>query len=141
MNEIAVYPDGSGKASEKLAWALKNLKEREGVINALRAFIDKNHLTLQGLDWDIAMFDQEIELNWHYCCGKPTTATDVARLFRGLKWKRVKTRYGSKNDLTRDWMSQLDGVNIRIKNAETFKVVKVITSQSSGKFIDLEDEE
>lgn len=139
--DVAVYADGSGKSSFYLGIALERLNEREEIVRTVRAFIAKHADTLAGLNWSVDNFDAEIKLNRHHYRGSPTTAKAVAKLWPGVEWKRVDPEYGIDKDTKRDWMAKLDGVDLRISDAEVYQPVKAPPAWLGRKHVDLGEED
>jgi hypothetical protein len=119
---ISIYRDGSGSALEELRSNLQTINERLEVLKLLKLFIEKHRPKLAGLYWRVAYLDPEIELHWSNYRGKQTTPYDIKDLWPHAQWQRAKHRYDSDHyKHIRDWMATVDGVRLRICDAETLK--------------------
>jgi hypothetical protein len=132
--DIAIFSDGSGKAGDQYDSALGVIERWESVMKLQRVFIAKHHLTLAGLSWSVAYLEPAIEINPFRYRGQKTTARDIIKLWPGLAWKRVKSKWTVEESY--NWEAILDGVTIRLEKAET---IKPQPSLSEG-LINLEEE-
>lgn len=124
ISEIAIYHDGSGKAAAELERNLRTIQEREDVLKLLKLFIARHRCTLAGLRWSVEYLDPEIMLDWRWYRREKATPAQIANLWPGAEWKRVKPRYDYEGNPKpqRDWMATVDGVRLRIERAEVFDV-------------------
>jgi hypothetical protein len=127
MEDIAIYHDGSGKASEQLEENLKTIRERMEVLKLLSLFIAKHQDVLAGSYWRVEYLDPEIKISPWYYRGKQASPATIAQLWPGSVWRRVKPRYSHLDNECRDWMATVDGVKLRIEGAEKVQVIRVKT--------------
>lgn len=124
LSAIKIYRDGSSSttAQTQLDDNLKTIREREEVLKLLRLFIQKYRETLAGLYWRVAYLDPEIELSKGWYRGERIDAKGVARLWpHCVTWTRVKPQYSSRPAF--DWIGTLNGITLRICEAETWEPV------------------
>lgn len=120
LTQIKVYPGESvATAQYELDKNLKIILEREETLKLKRLFIQKHNETLAGLDWQVGYLDTEIEICKRYYRGATVGPTGVAKLWPQAKWTRVKPKYSSQPAM--DWIAVVDGVTLRIKDAETWE--------------------
>lgn len=124
ISQITIYHDGSGKATDELERNLRMIQEREDVLKLLKLFIAKHRCTLAGLHWSVEYLDPEITLAWRWYRREKATPAQIANLWPGAEWKRVKPRYDYEDNPKpqRDWMATVDGVRLRIERAEVFEI-------------------
>ena len=73
----------------------------------------------QGMDKDIGVFVPEIDLcSYAYDKRRDVTAKDIAALWPDAQWRRSMPRYSFEEDTVRDYTADIDGVLVRITNAE-----------------------
>ena len=135
MAGLGAWHDGSGGGIYQLAYELRAIRETEERIALLRAFIRKHQMILARLSWSMdvdclppvkiegVLFVPQIELTGYVYDKKSVTPRDVAALWPDAVWKRSLPRYESEKDTVRDYTAEIDGVTVRIKDAE--KVVPV----------------
>ncbi len=140
MATVPVYADGSGKAGHTFEYNLKQLAKHAECVDLLCAFIANNIEKLVGLSWEPDVYDTAMRIECQWCKGERTDAKKVARLFPGLKWRRVEPEYGIDKATVRDWMAECDGIKIRIRRAEVYKPVVVKAPWSNSLPIQLGDE-
>jgi hypothetical protein len=137
MAGLGAYHDGSGGGIRNLAWELAKLRELRERIALLDAFVLKHQMLLARLSWslddtvihptkkqgeekDIGVFVPQIEL-CSYAFDKrkhgEVKAHDIAALWPDATWRRSMPRWGD-SETERDYTADVDGVCIRIKNAE-----------------------
>jgi hypothetical protein len=136
MADLGAHFDGSGGGIRNLAWEMQKLRELRERISLLDDFVRKYQLILARLSWtlddsrlhptkkqgenkDIGVFVPEIEL----CCyaydkRREVTAKDIAALWPTAQWRRSMPKYESQADTVRDYTADVDGVSIRIRDAE-----------------------
>ena len=136
MADLGAHSDGSGGGIRNLAWEMKRLREVRERISLLDAFVRKHQLLLARLSWslehsvlhpakkqgennDIGVFVPGIEI----CCyaydkRRQVTAKDIAALWPEAQWRRSLPKYESYADTVRDYTADVDGVSIRIRDAE-----------------------
>lgn len=136
MAGLGAFYDGSGGGVRELAWQMGKLRELRERIALLDAFVRKHQLILARLSWsldetvshptkkegaekDLAVFVPQIEIH-STAFDKRTgvTAFDIAALWPEAKWRRSMSRFSFEEDTVRDYTADVDGVCIRIKNAE-----------------------
>lgn len=144
MDGLGAWHDGSGGGIYQLAYELRAIRETEERIALLRAFIRKYQMILARLSWSAdvdclppvkiegVLFVPEIELTGYVYDKKQVTPRDVAALWPEAKWQRSMPRYTSEEDTVRDYTAEIDGVTVRIKNAEKVAVVKVSRFPACG---------
>ena len=130
MAGLGAHYDGSGGGIQQLAWEMKRLRETQERINLLNAFVRKYQMTLARLSWaldvdtlppvkrDDILFVPEIQLCSYTHDKNPVEAKDIAALWPDAEWSRSKPQYSSDDDRQRDYTAEIDGVTVRIKNAE-----------------------
>jgi hypothetical protein len=123
IEDTPAYNDGSGKTSFELACAIRTLAEREDKLAATLAWIRKNVEILAGLTWRVGYLDPEIELGPRQYRGKRVTPAEVAKLWPDARWVRARKDYESEGVL--HWDAVMDGITVRIPNAESIQPVKV----------------
>lgn len=136
MADLGAHSDGSGGGIRNLAWEMQKLRELRERISLLDAFVRKHQMLLARLSWtlddsrlhptkkqgenkDIGVLVPEIEL----CCyafdkRRQVTAQDIAALWPDAQWRRSMPKYESQSDTVRDYTADVDGVSIRIRDAE-----------------------
>lgn len=137
MAELGAHRDGSGGGIRQLAWEMQKLRELRERIALLDAFVRKYQLVLARLSWDLSdtrihptkkqgeekdlgVFVPEIDL-CSYAYDKrrdDVTAKDIAALWPDAQWRRSMPRYSHEEDTVRDYTADVDGVLLRITNAE-----------------------
>lgn len=136
LDQLAAYPDGSGGGVRGIKWEMSKIREERERLDLLEAFIRKYQLTLGALSWsasatrthptkkcgqsnDLAVFVPEIELRAHaYNQQRCVTAMDVAKLWPEAQWRRTMPRFEMDAETRRDWTADVDGVLLRIVEAE-----------------------
>lgn len=130
MKELGAHQDASGGGIQQLAWEMRNLRETQERIDRLRAFINKHQMTLARLSWDVdvdalppvkredILFVPEIQLCHYAYDKKRVTAQDIIKLWPDAEWSRSKPRHLLDDDRTRDYTAEIDGVIVRITDAE-----------------------
>lgn len=138
MSGLGAFHDGSGGGVRQLAWEMKKLRKLRERIALLDAFVRKHQLVLARLSWslddtrihptkkqgeekDIGVFVPEIELCSYAYDSRPhksVTAHDIAALWPEAQWRRSLPAYSSREDTVRDYTADVDGVLLRIKDAE-----------------------
>jgi hypothetical protein len=119
ISAISMYADGSGRAVDHQEGQLKILREHEEIIKLTRCFVLKHSLTLAGMYWAVGYLEATIKLSPSRYRGAKTTAKDIAALWPGCVWKRSTPKYTSRE--IRDWVTRLDGVELRIEGAESYE--------------------
>ena len=138
MAGLGAFHDGSGGGVRQIAWEMQKLRELQDRVNLLHAFARKYQQLLARLSWslddtvihpvkkqgeekDIGVFVPEITL-CHYAYDsrphKSVTAHDIAALWPDAKWRRSMPRYSCSEDRVRDYTADIDGVLVRITDAE-----------------------
>ncbi len=135
MADLGAHPDGSGGGIRQLAWEMKRLREHQERIDLLDAFVRRYQLTLARLSWDldetvihptkkqgeekdIGVFVPQINLcRYAYDKRREVMAHDVAALWPNAEWRRTMPRFGD-SKTQRDYTADVDGVLLRIKDAE-----------------------
>lgn len=135
---LAAFPDGSGGGIYQIAWEMRKLRELQDRINLLHLFARKYQQHLARLRWslddtvrhptkkqgeenDIAVFVPEITMNPDAYDSRPhktVTAHHVAALWPDAEWRRSKPHYSHRHDTVRDYTADVDGVLLRITDAE-----------------------
>lgn len=136
MAELGAFHDGSGGGIRGLAWEMQRLREVRERIDLLDAFVRKYQMILPRLSWslnetrihptkkqgesnDIGVFVPEIEIcSYAYNKQREVKAADIAALWPDAQWRRTMPRYSCEEDTTRDYTAEVDGVLLRITNAE-----------------------
>lgn len=136
MADLGAHSDGSGGGIPNLAWEMKQLRELRERISLLDDFVRKYQLILARTSWtiddtrahptkkqgenkDIAVFVPEVEIcSYAYDKRRDVTATDIAALWPNAKWRRSMPRYEHQSETVRDYTADVDGVSIRIRDAE-----------------------
>lgn len=130
MTDLGAHYDGSGGGIHQLAWEMKQLRETQERLNLLNAFVRKYQLTLARLSWkldvdtlppvkrDDILFVAEIRLASYTYDKKKATPQDIAALWPDAQWHRSRPSYSTDDDRTRDYTAEVDGVIVRIENAE-----------------------
>ena len=136
MNGLGAHSDGSGGGIRNLAWEMQKLREYRERIELLDAFVRKYQLILARLSWDlyesrihpvkkqgegkdIGVFVPSIEVcSYAYDKRRGVTAKDIAVLWPDAQWRRSMPRYSCDEDTVRDYTADIDGVLVRITNAE-----------------------
>ncbi len=136
MADLGAYPDGSGGGIHALAWELGKLREVRERIDLLDAFVRKYHMILARLRWslretsthptkktgeskDLAVWVPEVELCARaYDKRRDAKPADIAQLWPDAQWRRTMPRFSHEEDTVRDWTADVDGVLIRITDAE-----------------------
>lgn len=136
MADLSAHSDGSGGGIRQLAWEMQKLRELRERIALLDAFVRKYQLILARLSWDlsdtrihptkkqgeekdIGVFVPEIDLSsYAYDKRRDVTAKDIAALWPDAQWRRSMPRYSCDEDTVRDYTADIDGVLVRITNAE-----------------------
>lgn len=136
MADLGAHSDGSGGGIRQLAWEMGRLREVRDRLDLLDAFVRKHQLTLARLSWelydsrihpvkkqgaekDIGVFVPSIEVcSYAYDKRREVTAKDIAALWPDAQWRRSLPRYTHEEDAVRDYTADVDGVLIRITNAE-----------------------
>lgn len=136
MAGLGAFPDGSGGGIRGLAWEMKMLRELRERIDLLDAFVRKHQILLARLRWSLShsalhptkkqgeMKDISVSVPQIEMCGDAydkrhgVTAMDIAALWPDAQWRRSMPRYSSDEDTVRDYTAEVDGVLIRITNAE-----------------------
>jgi hypothetical protein len=73
----------------------------------------------KGAEKDIGVFVPSIEVcSYAYDKRREVTAKDIAALWPSAQWRRSLPRYSHEEDTVRDYTADVDGVLIRITNAE-----------------------
>ena len=141
MTGLGAFPDGSGGGIRQMAWEMQKLRELQDRINLLHAFARKHQQLLARLSWslddtalhptkkegeskDIGVFVPQIELCHYTYDGRKTDANDIAALWPDAQWRRSLPRYSGEENV-RDYTAEIDGVLVRIRDAERKKPVKV----------------
>jgi len=147
MEGLAAHQDGSGGGIRQLAWEMAKLRELRERIDLLDAFVRKYQLLLARLSWslddttihptkkegddkDLAVFVPQIELSpdaYDKRSYREVKAHDVAALWPDATWRRSMPRWGD-SKTERDYTADVDGVLIRIKNAERLPEPKPVDS-------------
>jgi len=137
MEGLGAWHDGSGGGIYQLAYELRAIRETEERIALLRAFIKKHQMVLARLSWkadvDVLppvkregiLFVPQIELTGYVYDKNSVTPRDVAALWPEASWVRSFPRYDCEKDTVRDYTAEIDGVVVRIKEAEKVVPVKV----------------
>jgi len=125
MSEITIFADGSGKASKYLEDNLKTIREREEVLKLLKLFIMAHEDTLAGMYWRVEYLDPAINLSHSHYRGQVAGPKVIAALWPEAKWSRVKPRFYTKDDTSRDWVATVNGVTLRIESAERYEPVHI----------------
>lgn len=132
---LGAHFDGSGGGIRNLAWEMQKLRELRERISLLDAFVRKYQYLLGRLSWtlddsrlhptkkqgedeDIGVFVPEIELCGYAFDKRRVTAKEIAALWPDAQWRRSMPRYESERDTVRDYTADVDGVLIRIRDAE-----------------------
>lgn len=133
MADLGAYHDGSGGGVKQLAWELARLRETQERIDRLLAFVHKYPLILARLSWslDVDTLSPEKEPGKDYrdlvCEVRVSSKTydkrwveapEIAMLWPDVSWRRSMPRYGYLEDEVRDYTAEIDGVVVRIENAE-----------------------
>lgn len=136
MAGLGAHPDSSGGGIFQLAWEMGKLRRLRERIALLDAFVRKHQLLLARLSWslddtvvhptkkegeekDLAVFVGEINLYGSaYDKRSQVTPREVAALWPDAKWRRSMPRYSGREDSVRDYTADVDGVLLRIKDAE-----------------------
>lgn len=136
MADLGAHPDGSGGGIKQLAWEMGKLRELRERIALLDAFALKYQLVLARLSWslrdttlhptkkqgeekDIGVFVPEIEVYGDvYNKQRGVKPAEVAALWPTAQWRRSMPRYSGREDSVRDYTADVDGVLIRIRDAE-----------------------
>lgn len=130
MNGMGAHSDGSGGGVQQLAWEMAKLRETHERIERLKAFIHKHQLMLAALSWSAdvdtlppvkredILFVPEIKLASYAFNKKRVTAMDIVALWPDAEWSRSIPSYSSQEDRARDYTAEIDGVTIRITDAE-----------------------
>lgn len=130
MADLGAHSDGSGGGIKQLAWEMMRLRETQERINRLNAFIRKHLLTLARLSWQVnvdclppvkredILFVAEIRLASYTYDKKSVKPHEIAALWPDAEWSRSKPHYCSEEDRGRDYTAEIDGVIVRIENAE-----------------------
>jgi|GEM_PF-6953195 len=124
VNPMNVYSDGSGEARSYISTAMDRIARQEEAARIARAFIQKWEHTLAGMSWDVwGYLEAEIKIHAHSYRGEyMKDATVVASQFP-VKWKREKEKYPREHLLRYDWVAEIDGVILRIGEAEAIRMV------------------
>ena len=137
LEVTGAFPDGSGGGILQFAYALQRVRETEERCALLRAFILKHQDILAGLSWraddtclppvkrEDILFVPQIELNGYTHARKNCSPLDVAALWPEAEWSRSMPKYCSLEETCRDYTAEVDGVTLRITDAERKKPVKV----------------
>lgn len=143
MAGLAAHSDGSGGGVRALAWEMQKLRELRERIALLDAFILKYQLVLARLSWtlndtvlhptkkhgrekDLAVLVPQIALCSYACDMKhKATAADVAACWPAATWRRSMPYYGDR-ETRRDYTADVDGVLIRITDAERLAPMKEV---------------
>lgn len=123
---ICIYSDTSGKASDELESNLKTIRERQEVHKLMLAFIEEHRPTLAGLHWRVGYLDPEITISAGWYRGKKFDKWQVTELWPHAQWKRQKQKYGRDNAV--DWITTVNGVTLRMEEAETVRPEPIKTS-------------
>lgn len=136
MADLGAHSDGSGGGIRQLAWEMQKLRKLRERISMLDAFVRRYQLILARLSWDlsdtrihptkkqgeekdIGVFVPEIDLYGSaYDKRRDVTAKDIAALWPDAQWRRSMPRYSCDEDTVRDYTADIDGVLVRITNAE-----------------------
>lgn len=130
MATLGAHFDGSGGGIHDLAYQLMRLRETEGRINLLRAFVQKHSMLLARLSWkadvdalppvkrEDILFVAEIRLCGYTYDKQRAEAKDIAALWPDAEWSRSLPHYSIEEDRVRDYTAEIDGVTVRISNAE-----------------------
>lgn len=136
MADLGAYPDGSGGGIRRLAWEMGKLREVRERLDLLSAFVRKHQLLLarlswdldetvihptkkQGMDKDIGVFVPQITLyRAAYDKRREVTAHDVAALWPDAMWRRSLPYHSFEKDTSRDFTAEVEGVLLRIPDAE-----------------------
>ncbi|MBR9803645.1 hypothetical protein GYB59_19015 [bacterium] len=122
MEDIAIYPDGSGSSVEVFETELKALEQWQQEKDRKVAFLRTHESVLNGLRFSVCVVNCEIELWGTSYRGKSVSAIDVARLFPQANWDRKVYEYDNSRI---DWIGELDGVTLKIPAAESRRVPKM----------------
>lgn len=145
MVALGAYSDGSGGGIRELAWQLQKLRECQERINLLNAFIRKHQMLLARLSWGVEitslppvkrediLFVPEIQLfGWTFDKQKATPQS-IAAQWPEAQWSRSLPSYSGEAERVRDYTAEIDGVTVRIKNAERLpEPVKVDRFKACG---------
>jgi hypothetical protein len=143
MADLGAFHDGSGGGIRQIAWEMQKLRELQDRVNLLHAFARKYQQLLARLSWslddtvihptkkqgdekDIGVFVPEIAL-CHYTYDKrKTEAKEIAALWPDAQWRRSMPRYSHREDSVRDYTTDIDGVLVRINDAEKLPKAKPV---------------
>jgi len=129
MKNLGAHSDGSGGGIIDIAYNMGTLRETQDRIDRLRAFVRKHQMLLARLSWSLEvtsmppvkrediLFVPQIELCSYTYDKKPAKALDICALWPDAAWSRSKPQYYGE-DNSRDYTAEIDGVIVRIKNAE-----------------------
>lgn len=131
MVGLGAHFDGSGGGIYQLEWEMQKLRELRERMDLLHAFVRKHQLLLARLSWaldaavlhptkkenDHGVFVPQVELCCYAYNKQRVTALEIAALWPGAVWSRSMPRWG-RSETERDYTADVDGVVIRIKNAE-----------------------
>lgn len=138
---IAQFSDGSGKASDEMAYQMMRMDERQHIVEAQRVFVLRHSAVLAGINWEASAYGLEIILCCNTYRGKRSSAVEIARLWPDLDWKRVEPWLSMDKARVRDWAAEYEGVTLRIREAEVYAVrPQVEPWRGKGESVDLKRE-
>lgn len=117
---IYIYDDKSYSAAEMLQANMERIAEEADALQRLRNFINENKDILAGLSWRVVWYEAEIELSHSWYRGRKIKPSDVAGLWPKATWKREKEKYSGTAELRRNWVAEIDGVKLTIRDAESY---------------------
>lgn len=139
---LGAFYDGSGGGIWQLAWEMEKLRHLRERMVLLEDFIRKYVLILARLSWgceatvihptekegedkELAVWAPQVELVSYTYDKQRVTAHEIAALWPEAKWRRSMPRWGQ-SETERDYTADVDGVVIRIKEAERLPRVKPV---------------
>lgn len=142
LEGLGAHYDGSGGGIRQLAWEMERLRELRERMVLLEAFVRKYVLILARLSWgseattihptkkegedkDLAVFVPSVELVSYTYDKRSVKPVNIAALWPDAKWRRSMPRWGD-SETERDYTADVDGVLIRIKDAERLPRVKPV---------------
>lgn len=133
MAGLGAYYDGSGGGVKQLAWEMEKLREAQERVDRLRAFVHKYPLILARLSWSVDVETLapeklpgkdyhglvcEVTISSRTYDKRRVEAREIAALWPGAPWRRSLPCYSHKEDEVRDYTAVVDGVLVRITEAE-----------------------
>lgn len=139
---LGAHYDGSGGGIRQLAWEMERLRELRERMVLLEAFVRKYVLILARLSWgcdattihptkkegedkDLGVFVPSVELVSYTYDKRSVKPVEIAALWPEVEWRRSMPRWGD-SETERDYTADVDGVLIRIRQAETMPRVKPV---------------